>query len=139
MLLALAIGFFVFCIVVCVFGSIRSFIGSNGGIMLLYIATAICLAGQLADWWTTKWGLSKGGKELSKFPAWLLKQHFGIWRLFAAKVLLGLAPLLLNLAFHFPISNSLLGFSGAGLGFWDAYHNYVNQTKFLANRPNEVG
>ena len=99
--------------------------------MLLYIATAICLAGQLADWWTTKWGLSKGGKEVSQLPLWMLK-HFGIWGLFVVKALFGVLPLLLNLALHLPIPIAALGFFGGGLGLWDAYHNYVGQKKFLA-------
>ncbi len=91
--------------------------------MLLYVATAICLAGQLADWYSTKWGLSKGGKEVSRLPAWMLK-HFGIWGLFAVKALLGVAPFLLSFVISLPTPLAIMGLGGGGLGFYDAYQNY---------------
>lgn len=100
--------------------------------ILLYLATAVCLAGQLLDWYSTKWGISKGGKEVSAFPAWMLK-HVGIWGLFAVKALLGVAPLLLSFAISLPTPLAIIGFCGGVIGATDAYHNYVKMKKYSAS------
>lgn len=95
--------------------------------MLLQIvfagALAIGIAGQIADWLTTKWVLAKGGVELGALAGAVIRK-LGIWGAFPLKLGLGASPLLAQILYPDPGLWAFVSAIVAAGGFIPAGYNY---------------
>jgi hypothetical protein len=99
--------------------------------LLLFIAVALALAGQLLDVITTEVALAHGWTETVAAPLAVLN-NIGSFGLAGIKIVgLGvIAPLLtaiIELHFNAPgyLTGSIIGFSSAALGFYAGIKNYI--------------